>query len=164
MFSHFKKVLAGVVAFVAAALVMPAADGATSTANMAVAASIANNCTMQAANLNFPSYTGAVSPDTASTQVSWTCSAGAPSTLTFTSANFAAGNRQLKNGANVLTYQLCNDLACLSPLPNNTALTIGGAVLTCTASPCTINGSIAGSQSVAVSGSYSDTVTMTLTF
>jgi spore coat protein U-like protein len=164
MFSQLKKLLAGVVAFGAAALIMPGAIGSTSTANMSVGASIANACILSGATMNFPAYTGIATPDTTTTNVTWSCSAGAPSTLTLTSANFASGNRQLKNGSAALNYQLCNDVGCVGPLANATAFAIGGATLTCTGSPCPVFGSIAGSQSVAVSGSYSDTVTMTLTF
>lgn len=143
-------------------------DAATSTANLTVSATVLGICTASAALLDFGNYSPAdASPLDQSTSVSVTCSNGVTYTVSLnagsgTGATVAA--RTMTSGANSLAYGLYTTAGRTTTLGDGTLST---ATLSGTgngaAQPITVYGRIPIAQ-YAPPGSYSDTVTVTLTY
>jgi spore coat protein U-like protein len=141
----------------------PALAG-TATANLTVSASIAGACTVGGAALAFGTYTSAAA-STTSTTVQVTCSNGTNATVSLNQGNnnnkaSASGTRALANGANYLGYDIYSDsgYTTLWNTANTQAVVSTGNPVSLTA-----YGKIPAGQSPAT-GSYNDTVTITVTF
>lgn len=146
----------------------PAVAG-TATAQFAVTATIASGgtCTIAAAPLNFGQYDPtSTSPNDAQSQITVTCPTGTTYNLGVDSG--LTGNRQMVSPDDVgeaLNYQLYADSTRgipLGALGGSTGATESG---TGTGAPHNISiyGEIPAQQTVG-SGSYSDTVTATISF
>ena len=156
-------------------LLIPAADAATSTATLTVQITITAACNINASTLDFGSNAGTAllaGSLTASTTVSVTCTNGSPYSIGMNNgANASGTQRRMINGANFISYDLYTDAGHVN------AWTTASNSATCTsANSCALgtgNGSAQSTNiygvvpSVAVApaaGSYSDSVTMTVTY
>ena len=140
------------------------AQAATATANLTVSASIAGACTVSGAALSFGAYSAAAA-STTSSNISVTCSNGTNAVVTLNQGNNnnrvpASGTRALNNGTNYLGYDLYTDntYATLWNGTNTQPVVSTGAPVTLTA-----YGRIPTGQNPAT-GSYNDTVTITVSF
>lgn len=149
-----------------------AALAGTSTANLTVSASIAQNCTIGAGALAFGAYdpvvTNRSSPANASGTMSVTCTKGASGiTVGFgSSANAPTGctapQRCLVNSGTYLNYNIYPTNAYATVWTTALSETVSGGIT----SPTTLNvyGQIPGGQDASIGGSYADTVVATVNF
>jgi spore coat protein U-like protein len=140
------------------------AQAATATATLSVSASIAGACTVGGSALSFGAYS-ATAASTANSNISVTCSNGTNAVVTLNQGNNnnrvpASGTRALNNGTNYLGYEIYTDNA-LGTVWN----TVNSQPVTSTGAPITLTayGRIPAGQNPAT-GSYNDTVTITVTF
>jgi spore coat protein U-like protein len=144
-------------ALAAAGMVTDSAMAGTATANMSVTASVGSFCTISANPLAFGTYvTGANSDQT--TTVTVNCTTGLSPTVGVNTNG--SGQRNLTNGANLLTYTLYTDVPGGTPW---TSTTFVPAVADGTNHSLTVAGRIASGQTPAT-GPYSDTVVVTVNF
>jgi len=102
-----KKALAGTLALAATVLMATPALGATATSNVAVSATVINNCTITTTPVAFGNYdplSGAA--DNASGTVVITCTRGAATTVTLADGNNFNVTRRMISGANFMNYEL----------------------------------------------------------
>lgn len=149
----------------ASLLLSQAANAATATQNFNVTATVVNACTLSSiSDLAFGNYSFSA-PSLGTTSVNVTCSLGSSYTLHINDGLYgsSASTRKMKHGTltDNLSYTLSNSLA--GATWGDTAGTgVTGTGLG-VAVPTTIYGSVAANQTV-TAGSYSDTLTMTVTF
>jgi spore coat protein U-like protein len=153
----------------------PMAQAGTATANLTVQIVITASCTINAATLDFGSNAGTtlVSANVdAATTVSVTCTNGSPYSIGMDNgANVSGSQRRMKNGANFLNYNLYVDSG------RTNAWTTAASNSTCTsANSCFLGTGSGSAQSVNIygrvpttgsappTGTYTDTVTMTITY
>lgn len=137
----------------------PNALAGTATANLSVSTAVTSSCSIGATSLSFPSYTGAL--DQASTTVTVTCNVSSGLSPYLTLNTNASGQRNLADGAATLAYTLCEDAACATPITSTTHYAVSYST---GGTSNSVYGEIPASETVSASGSYSDTVTMTLNF
>lgn len=146
-------------------LLSQAANAATATQNFNVTATVVNACSLSSiSDLAFGNY-NFNSPALGTTSVNVTCSLGSSYTLHINDGLYgsSASTRKMKHAtlSDNLSYTLSNTLAGAtwgdSVGTGITGTGLGVAV------PTTIFGSVAANQTV-TAGSYSDTLTMTVTF
>jgi spore coat protein U-like protein len=145
-------------------------DAASSSATLAVTATVAANCTVSTSPLAFGGYDPLVAHASASLDATGTisvaCTKGAASTIGLSlGSNTSGGTRRMTDGSsNYLTYEMYQDSARATVWGNS-----GAALLTPAAAPSktprsfTVYGRIPGNQDVPA-GSYTDTVTATVNF
>jgi spore coat protein U-like protein len=142
---------------------------ATATADIAVSASVTNNCTISTQALAFGSYDPVVANATANLdgtgRVTVACTKGALATIGLgTGGNAAGSSRRLADGSgNYLTYELYQDSS------RSSVWNTGAGLLSMTPAPTraardfSVYGRIPGAQDVPA-GSYADTVVATVNF
>ena len=148
---------------------------ATATASLTVQITIIASCTINAATLDFGSSAGtsllAAAID-ASTTASITCTNGTPYAIGMDNgANASGPQRRMKSGANYLNYNLYVDTG------RTNAWTTSASSTTCTAAngcylgtgdglaqPISIYGRVPATVIAPSPGTYTDTVTMTITY
>ena len=146
-------------------LISQAANAATATQNFNVTATVVNACSLSSiSDLAFGNYSFST-PSLGTTSVNVTCSLGSAYTLHINDGLYgsSASTRKMKHGTltDNLSYTLSNSLA--GATWGDTAGTgVAGTGLG-VAVPTVIYGSVAANQTV-TAGSYSDTLTMTVTF
>jgi spore coat protein U domain-containing protein, fimbrial subunit CupE1/2/3/6 len=140
---------------------------ATDTTTFTVTATVSSACTISATNLDFGAYVPAATlPKDGTSTVTTTCTLLAPYNIglnagTGTGATVAA--RKMTGSANLLTYSLYRDAAHLLVWGNTILTDTVPLVGTGLAVGTTVFGQIPALQNVAV-GSYTDTITATVTF
>ncbi|MBV8736977.1 MAG: spore coat protein U domain-containing protein [Alphaproteobacteria bacterium] len=158
------------------------AGAATQTTTFAISATVANSCSVNATNLDFGSnITTFASNIDQTTTVGVTCTNGGTYDVGLTSATSTGqgtgtGTGTGTSGANTVNYQLFQDSARSVPW-GDTSTNLQHTQTGCTASASpyctgtgtaqsfTVYGQIPGGQtSTPVVGTYSDTVTVTVTF
>lgn len=120
-------------------------------------------CTVSATGVNFGTYDPFDSANLDSTgNVAVTCSPSAPYSIALSPGSATQTNREMRNGAEVLTYNLFTDATRTTPWGDGTGatLTVGGSGLS---GSHPIYGRIAARQNVRA-GSYSDFITVTVSF
>ena len=152
---------------------VPLANAATTTSTFQVTATVNANCLASASALGFGTYTpsaaGAVLDATST--ISVRCTKGTAFTVALDAGLNAAGNytnRAMISGTNLLGYQLYTDTARTTVWGDTTGgtSTVSGTGLgmgTSQAVPLTVYGRIPDTPTAAP-GSYSDTVTATVTY
>jgi spore coat protein U-like protein len=155
-----------------ALLVMAAAGGAsaaTATANLAVSATVTNNCTISTAPLAFGSYdpvaANAASNLDGTGTVVVACTKGTTATIGLgLGANASGSTRRLTDGSSFLTYELYQDAPRITVWGNSGAdLYSPGAAPSKAARNFTVYGRVPANQDVP-SGNYNDTVVATVNF
>jgi spore coat protein U-like protein len=157
------------------AMSLPAFAAGSASANLAVSASVANNCTISTTAVSFGTYDPLSAVDTDSTgSVTITCTKGTSATIALdTGAHASGATRRMDDGSgNVLSYELYHP-ANLNPGAGAAYTTVwgaaGGNLFAPAAAPSkasrtfTVSGRIAAGQDVAA-GSYTDTVQATVNF
>jgi spore coat protein U-like protein len=145
------------------------ASAATSTANLAVSAAVANNCTISTTALAFGAYDPIVTNASAALNgtggVVIACTKNAATTIGLgLGANPTGSTRRMILGADYLTYELYQEVG-------RTTIwgTTGAGLLTPAAAPSkaprtfTVYGVVAGGQDVPA-GTFTDSVVATVTF
>lgn len=156
------------VAVACAAIFAPPAWSATTTGSLAVTGSITATCVVNASSLAFGAYnpvlntnldvTGTVSVScTNATPYNVGLDAGAGTGATVT-------NRKLTSGANTLTYQIYRDSARTLNWGNTAGTDTIAGTGNGSAQSITAYGRIVSGQTTAAVGSYTDTVTVTITY
>ena len=147
--------------------------GADATANLAVSASVANGCTITAANtLGFGAYntvSGAAVNSSAAIQVA--CTTGTETTITLGEGAHAdalssgdAPLRQMIDGdGNLLAYTLFSDAQRSVVWGNTVGTGLGYVALTSAGADQTVFGRITANQDVPA-GMYTDSVLATIAF
>lgn len=159
-------VLAAMLSVVA---LLPAGAYAQTTANLAISANVAANCTISTTPVAFGAYDPLVvnvaAPKDATGGVIVTCTKGSVPAIDLDAGSHASGaiRRMLGATGDFLTYEL------YQPGAFTTVWGVGPAAYTGAAAPnrnprtFTVNGRIPGNQDVAT-GSYSDMVLATVNF
>jgi len=150
-------------------LALPLAVGASQslaavdTEPFQVTANVVSSCSIAAiADLAFGAYDPAsVTPDLAQTTANVTCTLATTYGLTINDG-LNTGRRMKDAGTNHLDYEVYSDVGMLQVWPSS-APGVAGVGLGLTAVPHIIYGSIAAGQNVPT-GSYTDTLTMTVTW
>lgn len=141
---------------------------ATDTDTMLVTANVVNNCVVTAAPMAFGTLAnlGTANIDTSAT-VSLACTPDAAYDVAMDLGSNAAGSqRQLVNGADssqLIPYGVFTDAARTNPWGSAVGSTISGTAVGGSAT-LTAYGRIPASAAAVTAGSYSDSVTVTVTF
>lgn len=156
-------------------MLMSDALGATTTGTLTVQMTITASCTVGSATLDFGSNSGTAllsAAVNATTTVSVTCTNGSPYSIGMDNGAHASGaQRRLNTGANFINYNLYTDAARLNAwttASSSTTCTTSNSCVTGTgngsAQSTTIYGTVPIPGSAPAAGSYSDSVTMTVTY
>ncbi len=158
----------------ATALTAGAAHSATTTTTtFAVTATVLSTCSATAAALPFGTYTPGAGGLAANSTISVKCTKNTPYTValnvgTGTGAAFATG-RLMSSGANTLQYNLYTSAAFATVFGDGTGTTatvagVGAGVATATTT--TVYGQLVDSAAnqLAVPGSYTDTITVSVSY
>lgn len=141
--------------------------GATSTTTFQVTTSVSSACSMSASALAFGAYDPTSGVDkTGTSTVNVTCTLLTPYTVKLDggSTNSSINARKMTDGAgHTITYQLYQDAAHLTVWGDATTGSASAGTGTGVSLPGTTYGNIVAGQNVPA-GSYSDTITVTLTF
>lgn len=156
------------IAAVGAASAAPALAG-TATNNMPVSVNVLNSCTVSATPMAFgsPTSIGGVDIDTTST-VSMTCTNGANYDVALDAGLNASGTqRRMSNGATTpayVNYGIFKDAARTTTWGSAVGATQSGNAGTSGLVSLTAYGRIPSTAASVGAGSYTDTVTVTVTF
>jgi spore coat protein U-like protein len=171
-----RAAIAATVLILAACLSAPnAARAGTATANLAVSITITASCTINAATLTFPSTPGTsltAAAVTGSSSVTVNCTNTSPYSIGMgQGSNYSGGSNRMANGANYLSYGLFVDSAYTHPwttgASNSSCTTTNDCYLGTgngSAQSIPIYGQVPITATAAVPGTYTDTVTMTVTY
>ena len=170
-----KKALAGTLALAAMALVAAPAFGATATSNVAVTATVINNCTITTTPVAFGNYDPlSASPNNNSGTVVVTCTKNAATTVTLGNGTHFSVTRRMSDGTNFMTYELYQPpstvpgAACSYAAPVRWGTT-GAEIFTPGAAPSkaaltyNVCGQITAGQDLAAAA-FSDSVVATVNF
>lgn len=146
------------------------AQAGTATANLAVSATIANNCTISTIAVGFPNYDPIVAhastpDDSTAGSVTVTCTKGAAATIGLgLGANASGTQMRMANGTNYLNYALYQDSGHATVWGNSgTGLYSPGAAPSKAPRTFTVYGRIPAAQDLPA-GTYTDTVVATVNF
>lgn len=162
------RLLAGLSAALlgAVALTVPAGrtEAATATGTVAITATVQATCVMSATPLSFGVYTGVALTGTST--ITMTCSNTTPYSVGI-SAGAASGatvtTRAMTSGAVTLAYALYSNTTRTLNWGTTTGTDTVAGTGTGVAQPLTVYGSVAAGQFI-TPGSYTDTVTATVTY
>lgn len=162
-----KKLNVLVSAAVASLLVASAANAATETTTFTVGATVVDSCSVSATNLAFGSFDPLLGTalDATST-IDVTCSSGDTYDIGLdagTATGATVTTRKMTSGANTLNYALYSDSGRLTNWGNTVGTDTVSGTGTGAAQTLTVYGRIPA-QSTAVIGTYSDTITVTITY
>ncbi len=153
-----------VVTMASALIPINTSSGATTTSTFQVTATVASSCTVTATSLAFGNYTLA-QLDNSST-ITATCTNGTTYTIGLDAGNFSGATtttrRMTGPSAAGLSYSLFSDSGRTTNWGNATGSWVSGTG-TGAAQVLTVYGRIPANQTALI-GSYTDTVTVTLTF
>jgi spore coat protein U-like protein len=152
------------------------AQAGTATSNLSVQIVIQASCTINAATLDFgasvPGTTLVSSNVDAATTVSVTCTNGSPYSIGMDNgANVSGSQRRMKSGTNFLNYNLYTDSGRSNAWTTATDNSHCAAANSCflgtgsgSAQSVNIYGRVPAVGSAPPTGTYTDTVTMTITY
>ncbi|MBB72431.1 MAG: spore coat protein [Legionellales bacterium] len=141
---------------------------ATSTTTFTVNATVSDSCSVSANNLSFGSYepTGITNLDETTT-ISVTCTLG---TVYNTGLDAGTGSgatvttRKMTSGSDLLNYSLYSNVTHTTVWGDTVGVNTMPGVGTGSAQNLTVYGRIPSGQSSVPAGSYSDTITVTVTY
>lgn len=136
-----------------------AASAASETEDLNVTLTVESECSVATEAVAFSGYSGTENSDAAG-QINVTCTDGATYSVTLAATSGGSGTRTLTSGSDTLDYSLYSDngRTTLFPESDGDSRTGSGA-----AQSIPVYGRVASGQAVKV-GSYSDTVTVTVTY
>jgi len=153
-----------VVTMVSALVPINTSSGATSTSTFQVTATVANSCTVTATSLAFGNYTLAQLDGTPT--ITATCTNGTTYTIGLDAGTFSGATTSTRRmtgpSAAGLSYSLFSDSGRTTNWGNATGSWVSGTG-TGAAQVLTVYGRIPANQTALI-GSYTDTVTVTVTF
>jgi spore coat protein U-like protein len=153
-------------------LVGATAQAATINTTFGVTANLQATCSTTAAALAFGAYTPGAGARTGNTTINVRCTKNTPYTVALNVGTTAGGSfaqRLMASGANTLQYNLYTSAAFASIFGDGTASTVtspGTGAGLGTANTLTVFGNLPDSavNQAAVPGSYTDTITVTVTY
>jgi len=156
----------------AASLAAAVAQAATTTTTFAVTATVLSTCSATAVPLAFPNYTPGGGPQLGSTTISVKCTNNTPFTVLLNAGSTtgdAFAQRLMASGANTLQYNLYTSAALTTVFGDGTlgSATVAGTGLgVATAAGVQVFGQLPDSATnqAAVAGSYSDLITVTVSY
>ena len=151
------------------------AHAATATGALTVQITISSSCTISAATLNFGSLPGTAviaGATNASINISVTCTNGSPYSIAMgNGANASGSQRRMTNGTSFINYNLYTDAARTSAWTTATSSTTCTSTNSCylgtgngSAQSIPVYGQVPAVGSAPTASTYSDTVTMTITY
>jgi len=148
------------------------AQSATTTTTFAVTATVLSTCSATAAPLAFPNYTPGGGALTGNSTISVKCTKNTPYTVALNAGTTTGGaftQRLMASGANTLQYNLYTTAAFATVFGDGTGTTgtnAGTGAGVATANTVTVYGQLLDSATnqAAVPGSYSDTITVTVSY
>jgi spore coat protein U-like protein len=149
-----------------------AAQSATTTTTFAVTATVQSTCSATAATLPFGAYTPGAGALTANSMISVKCTKNTPYTVALNAGSTTGGaftQRLMASGANTLQYNLYTAATfgtVFGDGTGGTATNAGTGAGVATANTVTVYGQLLDSATnqAAVPGSYSDTITVTVSY
>jgi spore coat protein U-like protein len=149
-----------------------AAQSATTTTTFAVTATVQSTCSATAATLPFGAYTPGAGALTANSTISVKCTKNTPYTVALNAGSTTGGaftQRLMASGANTLQYNLYTAATfgtVFGDGTGGTATNAGTGAGVATANTVTVYGQLLDSATnqAAVPGSYSDTITVTVSY
>jgi spore coat protein U-like protein len=155
-----------------AALATGVGQAATTTTTFAVTATVLSTCSATAATLAFPNYTPGAGPQIGNTTISVKCTKNTPFTVALNAGSTtgdAFAQRLMASGVNTLQYNLFTTAALATVFGDGTpgSQTVAGTGLgVATAAAVQVFGQVPDSATnqAAIAGSYSDTITVTVTY
>jgi spore coat protein U-like protein len=149
-----------------------AANSGTTTTTFAVTATVQSTCSATATALAFGAYTPGAGALTKTSTISVKCTKNSPYTVALnagTTTGGALAQRLMASGANTLQYNLYTTAAFTTVFGDGTGSTstsAGTGAGVATANTITVYGQLPDSATnqAAVPGSYSDTVTVTVSY
>ncbi|QKZ04335.1 MULTISPECIES: Csu type fimbrial protein [Pseudomonas] len=144
------------------------ANASTATANMSVSATVVATCSVSAGSMAFGSYSGAAV--TSSADLSVTCTNDAPYTIALgagSGTDATTSARLLTNASDstsTLSYGLYQDSSYATTWGDTTGTDTLAGTGTGAAQTVTVYGKVAADQLTASTGSYSDTVVVTVNY
>jgi spore coat protein U-like protein len=165
-----RKILTATLA--AAVMAAGVAQSATTTTTFAVTATVQSTCSATAATLAFPNYTPGGGAQIGNTSISIKCTKNTPFTVSLNAGSTtgdAFAQRLMGSGANTLQYNLytTSGLATIFGDGSGSTGTVGGTGLgVATANTVQVFGQVPDSATnqAAIPGSYTDTITVTVTY
>jgi len=157
---------------IAGLLVGSAAQAGSAAASFNVTATVLSTCSASATGVAFPTYTPGGGAQTANGVITVKCTNQTPYTVKLNAGQTSGGTftqRLMANGTNTLQYNLYTTAAFATVFGDTTGGTAGvtgtGAGVN-TATTVTVYGQLPDSATnqSAVTGSYSDTITVTVTY
>ncbi|MAZ39929.1 MAG: spore coat protein [Legionellales bacterium] len=146
----------------------PILFAATSTTTFTVSAEVSADCSVSANNLTFDTYDPTSSSnDDATTTIDLTCTATTPFNIGLnagTGTGATVTTRILTNGASTLDYSLYRDASRTLVWGNTPSTDTMTSIGTGSEQEFTVYGRLPGSQAGAIPGTYSDTITVTVTY
>ena len=151
------------------------AQAATATGTLTVQMTISASCTISAATLNFGSLPGTsviAGATNASVNVSVTCTNGSPYSVAMNNgANASGSQRRMTNGTSFINYNLYTDAGRTSLWTTATSSTTCTSTNSCflgtgngAAQSIPVFGQVPAVGSAPTASTYTDTVTMTITY
>jgi spore coat protein U-like protein len=142
----------------------PTGSFTPATGSFSVTATVVPSCSITASALNFGAYTGAAANATSTLTVQ--CASGTPYNVGLnagTASGATVTTRKMMNSSNALSYSLFSDSGRTKNWGNTVGTDTLGGSGSGTAQTLTVYGQVPGGQKP-VPGSYTDTVTATLTY
>lgn len=148
------------------------AQAATTTTTFAVTATVQSTCSATAATLAFPNYTPGGGTQIGNTSISVKCTKNTPFTVALNAGSTpgdAFAQRLMGSGANTLQYNLYTSAALTTIFGDGTGGTgtvPGTGLGVATANTVQVFGQLPdnATNQAAIPGSYSDTITVTVTY
>lgn len=163
--TRFKKIAA--LAALGIVALTDASQATTATTSFAVSATVASGCAITALPLAFGSYDAAGSSAVdATTTVTVVCTVGTPYNVGLNAGGTSGATvatRKLASGLNRLNYTLYQDTNRTTVWGNTVGTDTVSGTYALAQSPITVYGRIASGQ-VVPAGTYTDTVTVTITY
>ena len=159
---------AALAAALPAALLSTSAPAATTSTTFTVSATVDNNCTVSATNLDFGSYNTLlnITPTDATNAITVTCTLGTAYNIGLdagTGSGATVTARKLSSGGNTLNYSLYQDALRTTVWGSTVGTNTVAGTGTGLAVAHNVYGRIPASQNVG-SGTYTDTITVTITY
>jgi spore coat protein U-like protein len=148
---------------VAASLTAGNAFAATATDDFTVSITIENDCTVSVTDMDFLTQNDLTASHTATSAGSVTCTGSSAWTVDFSAGGSADVNaREMDNGTDQIVYNLYRDAAHVEVLGDGT----GGTFQVASAGDdtFTVYGQTAANQNPKSNGTYTDSITATVTF
>jgi spore coat protein U-like protein len=144
----------------------------TTTTTFAVTATVQSTCSAAAATLAFPNYTPGGGTQIGSTSISVKCTKNTPFTVALNAGSTTGDaflQRLMASGANTLQYNLYTSAALTTVFGDGTGVTgtVSGTGLgVATANTVQVFGQLPdnATNQAAIPGSYSDTITVTVSY